>query len=105
MGRPDNEEGAVIIVGGRFEVDPVQRAEFVVERIEMMRRSRAEHGCIEYTFAEDPLDPGVVILFERWESQEDLDEHLAAVSSTTTSVVPTSASITIYDVAGERPLR
>jgi len=94
----------VVIVGGWFEVDPVERDAFLAERHEMMRRSRSEDGCLEYTFAADPLEPGRVILFERWESQAALDAHLAALSATTT-VTPGSAAIMLYDVAGERRLR
>jgi quinol monooxygenase YgiN len=101
---PRNEEANVVIVGGRFEVDPDDREAFLAERHEMMRRSRGEDGCLEYTFAADPLDAGAVILFERWESQVALDAHLAAMTATT-SVVPRSTTITIYDVAGERRLR
>jgi quinol monooxygenase YgiN len=100
---PKSEEAPVIIVGGTFEVDPAQRDAFLVERHARMRTSRSEDGCLEYTFAADPLEPGRVILFERWEDQAALDAHLAAISSTTT-VTPRSASITLYDVAGERPL-
>ena len=74
----------------------------------MMRTSRAEQGCLEYTFAADPLDSGRVVLFERWESQEALDAHLAAQRSgprsSDTDVVPITSTITIYDVSGERRL-
>jgi quinol monooxygenase YgiN len=101
---PNNEEEHVIIVGGRFEVDPEQRDAFLAERHERMRTSRREDGCLEYTYAADPLEPGRVVLFERWETQSALDAHLAAISGTTT-VTPRSESITFYDVAGERPLR
>ena len=80
-----------------------------VRRMELMRVSRAEQGCIEYTFAADPLDPGRVVLFEKWETQEDLDAHLAAIpapaADAAPQVVPASSSIVIYDVTGERPLR
>ena len=94
----------MVIVGGEFEVDPVQRDAFIAEREAMMRTSRAEDGCLEYTFAADPLADDRVILFERWESQAALDAHLGAISAST-SIAPRSASITIYDVAGERSLR
>ena len=74
----------------------------------MMRNSRAEAGCLEYTFAADPIDPSRVVLFERWESQEALDAHLAAIRATPRSPVdevdPISSSIFIYDVTGERRL-
>jgi quinol monooxygenase YgiN len=94
----------VIIVGGRFEVDPAERDAFLAERHDLMRTSRGEDGCIEYTFAADPLEPAGVILFERWESQTALDAHLAALSPNTT-IKPRSASIMLYDVTGERSLR
>jgi quinol monooxygenase YgiN len=94
----------VVIVGGTFDVDPAQRDAFLAERLGMMLASRDEDGCLEYTYAADPLEPGRVILFERWESQAALDAHLAAISATT-NITPRSASITLYDVAGERPLR
>jgi quinol monooxygenase YgiN len=94
----------VIIVGGRFEVDPAQREAFLLERHELMRTSRGEDGCLEYTFAADPLEPDGVILFERWASQEALDAHLAAIAVSTT-VTPRSAEVKLYDVAAERSLR
>jgi quinol monooxygenase YgiN len=94
----------VVIVGGRFEVDPEERETFLAERHELMRSSRSEDGCLEYTFAADPLDASGVILFEKWESQAALDAHLAAISATP-NVTPRSATVTIYDVAGEHRLR
>ncbi len=94
----------MIIVSGTFEVDPAQRDAFLAERHDRMRTSRAEAGCLEYTFSADPLEPGRVVLFERWEDQASLDVHLAGPPMDT-AVAPISASIVIYDIAGERPLR
>ena len=93
----------MIIVGGEFEVDPAQRDAFISEREAAMRRSRAEAGCLEYTFAADPLEPGRVILFERWEDQASLDAHLAGPSPAT-AIAARSMSIVLYDVAGDRRL-
>ena len=99
----------MVIVGGWFEVDPSERDAFVAGRVDGMRRSRAERGCIEYVIAPDPVDPGRVVLFERWESQADLDAHLAgarqAAPSEGSSVAPKSVTIRVYDVTGERALR
>ena len=98
----------MVIVAGVFEVDPEQRDAFLAGRFDLMRTSRAEQGCLEYTFSADPLDPGRVLLYERWASQEDLDAHLAVPSAPPASpdseVVPTSVTIMVYDVTGERPL-
>jgi quinol monooxygenase YgiN len=101
----------MVIVGGWFEVEPSERDAFVAGRVEGMRRSRAEQGCIEYVLAPDPVDPGRVVLFERWESQADLDRHLAAARERQATpddgppVAPKSVTIRVYDVTGERPLR
>lgn len=98
----------MVIVGGWFEVDPDARDAFVAEREAVMRRSRAEQGCIEYVIAADPLEPGRAVLFERWASQADLDAHLGGMSSAPASerpsVAPTAVSIVVYDVSGERAL-
>jgi quinol monooxygenase YgiN len=98
----------LVIVAGWFEVDPSERDAFLARRVDAMRRSRAERGCIEYVIAADPLDPGRAVLFERWESQADLDAHAAAArqapKSDSPSVVPTAVSIFVYDVTGERKL-
>ena len=98
----------MVIVAGTFEVDPEQRDAFLAGRIERMHTSRAERGCLEYTFSADPIDPGRVLLFERWASQEDLDAHLAVPAAPPASpaaeVVPRSVSIVVYDVTGERQL-
>jgi quinol monooxygenase YgiN len=69
----------VIIVAGHFVVDPAQREQFLDSRADVMRTSRAEPGCITYAFSPDPLDPGRVLLFERWESKAALGDHLAAL--------------------------
>jgi quinol monooxygenase YgiN len=69
----------VIIVAGHFIVDPDQRDQFLAGRADVMARSRAEPGCITYAFTPDQLDPGRVLLFERWESKEALAGHLAGL--------------------------
>jgi len=98
----------MVIVGGTFEVDPDQREQFLAGRAALMRTSRGEGGCLEYTFSADPIDPTRVILFERWASQADLDAHLAALRATPPVIEPNveaiSSSIRIYDVSGERRL-
>ena len=97
----------MVIVGGSFEVEPDQREAFVASRHEAMKKSRAEPGCLEYTVAADPVEPGRVVLFERWVDQAALDAHIAGIRQAPPAaggVAPKSASILVYDIAGERPL-
>jgi quinol monooxygenase YgiN len=90
----------MIIVGGTFEVDPSQRERFVTDRHELMRTSRAEQGCIDYAFCADPIEPGRVLLFERWETQADLNAHLEGMGANppaTGDVAASSVSVVFYD--------
>jgi quinol monooxygenase YgiN len=90
----------MIIVGGTFEVAPDEREQFLADRLDAMRSSRGEAGCLEYTFCADPLEPGRVVLFERWETQAHLDVHLATLRSGAPAaggVAPQSVSVVFYD--------
>ena len=40
--------------------------------------SRRDHGCVAYDlFASDSV-PGTFVTIEKWESQEDIDAHMAS---------------------------
>jgi hypothetical protein len=71
----------MLIVAGHFDVDAARREEFIRDREELMRTSRAESGCIAYAFSGDPIEPGRVLLFERWESKGALAAHLEVLRS------------------------
>ena len=42
---------------------------------QMVEASRAEEGCLEYCYAEDILDPGLIHIKELWVDQASLDRH------------------------------
>lgn len=43
----------------------------------MIAASRAEDGCIDYTYAQDVLDPGLIRVHEVWCDRAALDRHFA----------------------------
>ncbi|MGH9044338.1 MAG: putative quinol monooxygenase [Acidimicrobiales bacterium] len=97
----------MLIVAGRFEVEPEEREAFIEQRHDLMNHSRAEKGCHAYVFCADPIEPGRVILFERWESQEDLSAHLEAMATRggpPSDIQPKSAEIARYEVSEAGPL-
>ncbi len=100
---------ANVIVQGTFSVDPSERDRFVETSIDAMSSSRQEEGCLEYVMAADPLDPERVVLSERWESMDHLQQHLAQQKNAARGVearpVPRSVEITLFEVATSRPLR
>ncbi len=44
----------------------------------MVEASRAEPGCLDYGYAEDVFDPGLIHVKERWADQHALDRHFAS---------------------------
>jgi quinol monooxygenase YgiN len=103
----------MVILQGVFTVNPDDREQFLQGSVEGMRSSRQEEGCLEYVIAADPIDPGRVVLSERWESSEHLQQHLQGQSTRrddsaqagNTRPTPLSFEITVYEVASSRPLR
>lgn len=44
----------------------------------MADASRREEGCLEYGYAEDVFDPGLIHVKEMWVDQNALDRHFGA---------------------------
>ncbi len=40
--------------------------------------TRAEDGCMEYSYAEDVFDPGLIHVKELWTDQASLDRHFSS---------------------------
>lgn len=68
-----------IIVAGwlRFAGDEGTCAEIIVRGREPILAARAETGCVAYNWAVDPLEPGLMHVYEEWESERDLLQHFA----------------------------
>jgi quinol monooxygenase YgiN len=99
----------MLIIAGSFEVDPAHRDEFIAANLDGMRESRAEAGCIDYVMSADPVEPGRVYLFERWESKEHLAPHLERVRAPkpegeAPAITPLSADVQQYEIASVGPI-
>jgi len=44
----------------------------------MVEASRTEAGCLEYGYAQDVLEPGLIHVKELWSDQAALDAHFAS---------------------------
>jgi quinol monooxygenase YgiN len=67
----------LLIVGTiRLPPEKVQDARPIM-RV-MVESSRAEDGCVEYGYAEDVLDPGLIHVKEVWRDQIALDRHFVS---------------------------
>jgi quinol monooxygenase YgiN len=69
------EEGAMLVIAGTIRMDPAKVDEATPATVDVMKATRAEAGCVAYAFSRDLGDPGLIHVFEEWESQEALDAH------------------------------
>ncbi len=66
----------MIAIIGHIDVDPGDRDEVVAATSELQRSTQeTEPGCVVYTIAADPTDPGRIRIVELWESAASLDAH------------------------------
>ena len=60
----------------RLPADKVSDARTFMKR--MVEASRAEHGCRDYCYAEDVLNPGRIHVKELWSDRGALDRHFSS---------------------------
>jgi len=75
----------------------------------MVDATRAEEGCIEYGYAEDIFDPGLIHVKELWTSQVALErhfttEHIAEWRAAWPSLGIGDRNLRVYDVGPPRPI-
>lgn len=63
----------MIIVAGHLSVDPAVRDAYVAGCRQVVELARNAPGCLDFTITADPLDPGRVDVYERWESDEAVE--------------------------------
>ncbi|MBZ0180666.1 MAG: antibiotic biosynthesis monooxygenase [Melioribacteraceae bacterium] len=45
------------------------------ELLSLVEPTQNEKGCVDYTFYRDNDDPNILMLYENWETEEDLKAH------------------------------
>ena len=64
-----------LIVAGTVRVPPERIETFRPYMQAMIESTRQEAGCLEYSYAVDVLDPGLVRVFEVWRDHASLAAH------------------------------
>ena len=98
-----------VAVIGQFRMPPENMAAARPLMAKVMLATRAEDGCIEYNYAEDVLDPGLIRVFEAWRDQAALDAHfktphMATWRSHWPAFGVSDRRLFAYEIASERQL-
>jgi quinol monooxygenase YgiN len=99
----------MILIQGHVRVHADDVAGLRAIAAPMLAASRAEPGCIFYSYAEDVIEPGLVHIIERWADQAALDAHNVAPHFQTFSAALAKfriegLRIAAYDTHAERVL-
>jgi quinol monooxygenase YgiN len=65
----------MIVLAGTFRFDPTKMEAARPAVAAIIAGSRAEEGCVEFSFAQDVADPALVRVFEVWRDGPALDAH------------------------------
>ena len=68
---------AHVTIIGTVTAKPETRDELLALLATQVAPTRSEPGCINYDFHVDAADPCCFVFYENWQSQADLDLHLA----------------------------
>lgn len=98
-----------LIIAGTVRVPPHNLEAFRPHMLAMLTATRAEDGCLEYAYAEDVAEPGLIRVFEVWRDQPALDAHLQAAHLTTWRAAwpvfgVSDRRLFAYEVASEREI-
>ncbi|MGI8693372.1 MAG: putative quinol monooxygenase [Geodermatophilaceae bacterium] len=63
----------MIIVAGWLKVDAEDRDRYVAECVPVVEQARTATGCLDFTIAADPIAPDRVNVYERWETDADVE--------------------------------
>lgn len=90
----------MIIIAGVLHVDPADRDRYLSDVAEVTRLARAAPGCLDFVQAADQLDPTLINVYERWESDDHLHRFRTADAAPMELPPLRHASVRKYRVAG-----
>jgi quinol monooxygenase YgiN len=94
----------MVIVAGHLIVGRDARDDYLVGCRAVVEQARAAPGCRDFAVSADLLDPGRINVFERWESRESVEAFRGSGPGEDQSDQIVSASVSQYEVSGEREL-
>jgi quinol monooxygenase YgiN len=94
----------MVIVAGHLIVAADRREAYLADCVDVVTQAREAPGCLDFSITADLLDPGRINVFERWETQADVEAFRGSGPSGDQAAEMLSASVAEYDVADVRSL-
>jgi quinol monooxygenase YgiN len=95
---------AVLLITGTIRLPPGALARARPAMRAMVEASRAEPGCLDYSYAEDVLDPGLMHITELWDTRAHLQahfrsNHIAAWRAQWAALAISGRNLKLYEVS------
>lgn len=103
-GRAGRYVAVVIIVAGWLRVDVAHRSRFLQECRTAIESARSTAGCLDFHLAADPLDPGRINVFERWQDVESVERFRGSGPSDDQQAAILDAHVDQYEIESITPL-
>lgn len=92
----------MVIVAGHLVIDPEQRQSHLSGCVTVVEQGRRAPGCLDFAISADLVDPSRINVFERWDSQADVEAFRGSGPSDEQGAALLAASVAEYDVADVR---
>lgn len=91
------------IIAGHVTVDDDKREAFVEAHRDLVERARQASGCIDVAITADPVVPGRVYSYERWESWDAIEAWRKRAHAPDPGIEMRDLDVTAFEVASTRP--
>jgi quinol monooxygenase YgiN len=91
----------------RIPADKLDQARPLMKAV--IEATRREDGCLSYSFGEDVLEPGLIVIAEAWRDQACLGAHLASAHfaawrEANAALGVSDRQLTVYEAVSSKPL-
>ena len=93
----------MLIIAGHARVAEADRDAYVTAHGDLVERARKAAGCRDAVISADPVDPGRVNVFERWDSQEAQEAWRAVANAPDTGIEAQADDVLLFTVTDARP--
>jgi quinol monooxygenase YgiN len=94
----------MIIVSGKIYVDEPRREEYLAKSLEAVARARVAPGCQDFVVAADPLEANRVNVYERWQSESELEAFRGSGPEDEIGSMIVSAEVMRHQIASSGPV-
>ncbi len=98
----------MLLITGTIRLPPARLDDARPAMRAMIKASRAEAGCRQYSYAEDVLEPGLMHINELWDTRAHLEahfrsDHIAAWRAHWADLEISDRHLRLYEVGKSEP--